>query len=233
MAKDYQRIQIHDLRRGRHADRFRRRHHELPEGIAAEAGVSWMVKRRWAFTGGPLHATTLGCFQTISCPRLYGHRAKARPAGRGEIRRPSARCAKNWKGFPDSACGIGRACQDAQADCHDQCPALGFRIFREGTRHRRSFPPSRQMIPAPKSQTLPFSKCFRLCQNAKAIQKDDILHVAQSQYHDIGISRSLGMTNCWIERRHAQSGYGGTIEPENFTEPDYHFTSMAEILRWL
>lgn len=58
--------------------------------------------------------------------------------------------------------------------------------------------------------------------------KDDILHVAQSQYHDIGISRKLGLTNCWIERRHAQKGYGGTIEPGNFTEPDYHFTSMAD-----
>ena len=60
-----------------------------------------------------------------------------------------------------------------------------------------------------------------------AYGKDDILHVAQSQYHDIGISRKLGMTNCWIERRHAQKGYGGTIEPENFTEPDYHVTAMA------
>lgn len=59
--------------------------------------------------------------------------------------------------------------------------------------------------------------------------KDDILHVAQSQYHDIGISRALGMTNCWIERRHAQNGYGGTIEPERFTVPDYHFTSMAAL----
>ncbi len=57
--------------------------------------------------------------------------------------------------------------------------------------------------------------------------KDDILHVAQSQYHDIGVSRELGLTNCWIERRHAQKGYGGTIEPSEFTEPDYHFTSMA------
>ncbi|MDL2405789.1 HAD-IA family hydrolase [Rhizobium calliandrae] len=57
--------------------------------------------------------------------------------------------------------------------------------------------------------------------------KNDILHVAQSQYHDIGISRKLGLTNCWIERRHAQDGYGGTIEPETFTQPDYHFTSMA------
>ncbi len=59
--------------------------------------------------------------------------------------------------------------------------------------------------------------------------KDDILHVAQSQYHDIGVSRDLGMTNCWIQRRHAQKGYGGTIAPAEFTTPDYHFTSMAEL----
>ncbi len=63
--------------------------------------------------------------------------------------------------------------------------------------------------------------------DGKGASKNDILHVAQSQYHDIGISRKLGLTNCWIERRHAQDGYGGTIEPESFTQPDYHFTSMA------
>ena len=59
--------------------------------------------------------------------------------------------------------------------------------------------------------------------------KAQILHVAQSQYHDIGISRKLGVTNCWIERRHGQKGYGGTIEPAEFTRPDYHFTSMAAL----
>lgn len=64
---------------------------------------------------------------------------------------------------------------------------------------------------------------------AEGFGKDDILHVAQSQYHDIGVSRQLGMTNCWIQRRHAQKGYGGTIEPAEFTTPDYHFTSMAQL----
>lgn len=58
-----------------------------------------------------------------------------------------------------------------------------------------------------------------------------ILHTAQSQYHDIGISRQLGMTNVWIERRHAQKGYGGTIEPREFTRPDYHFHSLIELAR--
>ncbi len=57
----------------------------------------------------------------------------------------------------------------------------------------------------------------------------DILHTAQSQYHDIGISRALGMTNAWIQRRHAQKGYGGTIEPESFTEPDYHYHALIEL----
>ncbi|GGH61992.1 HAD-IA family hydrolase [Frigidibacter albus] len=64
---------------------------------------------------------------------------------------------------------------------------------------------------------------------AEGGSRDDILHVAQSQYHDIGISRALGMTNCWIERRHDVAGYGGTIAPADFTTPDYHFTSMAAL----
>ena len=59
--------------------------------------------------------------------------------------------------------------------------------------------------------------------------KADILHTAQSQHHDIGISRELGMTNAWIMRRHAQKGYGGTIEPARFTEPDYRFNALIEL----
>jgi putative hydrolase of the HAD superfamily len=57
----------------------------------------------------------------------------------------------------------------------------------------------------------------------------DIIHTAQSQYHDIGVSRALGMTNVWIERRHDKVGYGGTLVPEQFTKPNYHFHSMEEL----
>ncbi|WP_296741179.1 HAD-IA family hydrolase [Mesorhizobium sp.] len=57
----------------------------------------------------------------------------------------------------------------------------------------------------------------------------DVIHTAQSQYHDIGISRSLGMTNVWIERRFDRSGFGGTFVPEQLTRPDYHYRSMREL----
>jgi putative hydrolase of the HAD superfamily len=61
------------------------------------------------------------------------------------------------------------------------------------------------------------------------IVQDDILHVAQSQYHDIGVARQLGYTVCWIERRQGQKGFGGTIEVPELTRPDYHFATLAEL----
>jgi putative hydrolase of the HAD superfamily len=56
----------------------------------------------------------------------------------------------------------------------------------------------------------------------------DILHVAQSQYHDIGVARQLGYTVCWIERRKGMKGFGGTMAVATLTEPDYHFATLAE-----
>lgn len=56
----------------------------------------------------------------------------------------------------------------------------------------------------------------------------DNLHVAQSQYHDIGIAKQLGIATCWIERRHGQKGSGGTIESA-LTTPDFHFHTLAEL----
>ena len=37
--------------------------------------------------------------------------------------------------------------------------------------------------------------------------RDQILHVAQSQYHDIGVAKALGYTTCWIERRKGQTRF--------------------------
>uniref|UniRef100_UPI003F499523 HAD-IA family hydrolase n=1 Tax=Cupriavidus yeoncheonensis TaxID=1462994 RepID=UPI003F499523 len=65
-------------------------------------------------------------------------------------------------------------------------------------------------------------------EGAWGYRQADNLHVAQSQYHDIGISMQLGIKTCWIERRHAQKGSGATIE-SGYTTPDYHFHSLAEL----
>jgi putative hydrolase of the HAD superfamily len=61
------------------------------------------------------------------------------------------------------------------------------------------------------------------------VRTRDILHVAQSQYHDIGPAKALGIATCWINRRFGQQGFGGTPVPERHTEPDFFFTGMAEL----
>jgi len=57
---------------------------------------------------------------------------------------------------------------------------------------------------------------------------EDILHVAQSQYHDIGVGKRLGYAVCWIERRKGLKGSGGTLTSQH-TSPDYHFTTLREL----
>jgi len=57
----------------------------------------------------------------------------------------------------------------------------------------------------------------------------DTMHVAQSQFHDIGVARRLGYTVCWIERRYNQPGFGGTKAVTQMTRPDYHFHTLAEL----
>ena len=66
-------------------------------------------------------------------------------------------------------------------------------------------------------------------QSAFGYRQEDILHVAQSQYHDIGVARSLGYKVCWIERRKGQQGFGGTPVPPEVTKPDFHFATLGEL----
>ncbi|EPX79794.1 HAD-IA family hydrolase [Salipiger mucosus] len=66
-------------------------------------------------------------------------------------------------------------------------------------------------------------------QSAAGVARHEILHVAQSQYHDIGIAKSLGYATAWIERRHDQPGYGATPDPASLTEPDIRVTSLGAL----
>jgi putative hydrolase of the HAD superfamily len=60
-------------------------------------------------------------------------------------------------------------------------------------------------------------------------KQSEILHVAQSQHHDIGVAKELGYTVCWIERRQGLKGFGGTPAPKVMTTPDYHFATLEQL----
>jgi putative hydrolase of the HAD superfamily len=136
--------------------------------------------------------------------------------------------ARRWKAFPDSARALARLGKRYRLIAMTNARRWAFDHFAKelGNPFYASF--TADDTGTEKPDPAFFQKVFAFVES-EGHSKDDILHVAQSQYHDIGISRRLGMTNCWIERRHGQKGYGGTIEPSEFTQPDYHFTSMAAL----
>jgi FMN phosphatase YigB (HAD superfamily) len=54
-----------------------------------------------------------------------------------------------------------------------------------------------------------------------------LLHVAQSLFHDHVPAKAVGLPTVWINRRHAQGGWGATPDPGVQVMPDLEFPSMA------
>jgi putative hydrolase of the HAD superfamily len=61
-------------------------------------------------------------------------------------------------------------------------------------------------------------------------EKSDILHTAESLFHDHAPANRHGLKSCWIYRRHAQEGFGATMPPGELPRYDFRFNSMAELV---
>ena len=58
------------------------------------------------------------------------------------------------------------------------------------------------------------------------VERAELLHVAQSLYHDHVPAKAAGLPTVWIDRRHDRTGTGATPEAAAVT-PDWRFTSMV------
>jgi 2-haloacid dehalogenase len=63
----------------------------------------------------------------------------------------------------------------------------------------------------------------------QAVAKADILHTAESLFHDHTPANRFGLASCWIYRRHDDSGFGATMHPGEMPHYDFRFSSMAEL----
>ncbi len=61
------------------------------------------------------------------------------------------------------------------------------------------------------------------------LPRAQILHVAQSLFHDIVTAKSLGLSTVWVNRRHAQGGSGAT--PPTEATPDLEVPDLAALAR--
>lgn len=62
------------------------------------------------------------------------------------------------------------------------------------------------------------------------LAKGDILHTAESMFHDHAPANRHGLANCWIYRRHDKKGFGATMNPGDMPKYDLMFHSMADLV---
>jgi 2-haloalkanoic acid dehalogenase type II len=60
------------------------------------------------------------------------------------------------------------------------------------------------------------------------VEQPQLLHVAQSLFHDHVPGKQAGLDSVWINRRHARPGWGATPDPGVDVMPDLEFNSLAD-----
>ena len=63
------------------------------------------------------------------------------------------------------------------------------------------------------------------------VTRDQVLHTAESMFHDHNPANDFGLANCHIYRRHANKGFGATMTPEKTPSYDFRFNSMADLVK--
>jgi 2-haloacid dehalogenase len=63
------------------------------------------------------------------------------------------------------------------------------------------------------------------------VEKHQILHTAESMFHDHGPANRHGLASCWIYRRFDQDGFGATMHPGEMPKYEFRFNSMADLVK--
>ncbi len=63
------------------------------------------------------------------------------------------------------------------------------------------------------------------------LDRGDILHTAQSLFHDHVPATAAGLATAWIDRRHGAEGFGATPPPPGAYRIDFRFRSMADMVQ--
>jgi 2-haloacid dehalogenase len=131
----------------------------------------------------------------------------------------------------------------AFADSHDALAALGrrFKLIILSNVDRASFAGSNARLGVEFTSILtaqdigsykPSERNFAalIAEAARlGVGPGQLLHVAQSLFHDHVPAKQSGLATAWINRRHARPGWGATPEPPAPVTPDWEFPSMAAL----
>ncbi|OZI30340.1 haloacid dehalogenase, type II [Bordetella genomosp. 10] len=135
----------------------------------------------------------------------------------------------DWPEFPDSAEALAYLKQHYKLVILSNVDRISFRASQQRLKVAFDAIYCAQDIGAYKPSRRNFDYMLAHLRADFGFEKTDVLHTAQSLFHDHASANAFGLASAWIDRRHDQAGWGATMPPPGTPHVDFHFNSMAAL----
>jgi len=133
-----------------------------------------------------------------------------------------------WPAFPDSAAALASLKQRFKLAVITNCDDDLFALSNKRLNVDFDYIVTAQQVQSYK----PSLENFRFAIKRLGVLESEILHVAQSLFHDHVPAKKLGLSTVWINRRRNKSGFGATPSAEVIPDHEYpDMRSFAEAAR--
>ena len=153
----------------------------------------------------------------------FGQRYGFQPAG--EERAALAESVGQWPPFPDTVAGLHALANHYQlailSNIDDALFAQSARLLDTDFTAVVTAQQAGSYKPNPRN--------FQLLIERLDVPREQILHVAQSLFHDVAPARAAGLTTVWVNRRHDRPGFGAT--PPSTATPDLEVPDLATLAK--
>lgn len=135
----------------------------------------------------------------------------------------------DWPEFADSAAALQHLKRHYKLVILSNVDRLSFRSSNARLKVDFDAIYTAQDIESYKPSDRNFEYMLRRLEEDFGFGKSDVLHVAQSLLHDHAPANRAGLASAWLDRRHAEDGWGATMAPAGTPHYDYRFESMAAL----
>ena len=137
----------------------------------------------------------------------------------------------HWPAFPDTADALRRLKKHFKLVILSNVHRDGFAASNRKLGVEFDAIYTAQDVGAYKPASANFDYMLRRLDADMGATRADILHTAQSLFHDHVPAKSAGLTSCWIDRQKLAEGgnWGATAEVANRPEVAFRFTTMMEM----
>jgi len=131
-----------------------------------------------------------------------------------------------WPAFPDSADALGRLAERFKLVILSNIDRTSFAESNKQLGVEFDLIVTAQDVGSYKPDPANFEFMFDRLSDIGS-DRTDLVHVAESLYHDHEPAQRFGLPSVWIDRRHDREGSGAAAQPRTKVEPLWRFTSLG------